>query len=82
MENSFYLIPETLNSDKVTEWEKMTNLNQEHNTVSLMNENEKEEESLADSMLCDSNSRLILGGFTRSNCAGKFLKSFNSSFVV
>ena len=66
--NTFHLAPETLDSNNVFDSEENANMNQE-NTVSVMDEDEKEE-SLADSMLCDSNSRLISSGFTRSNCTG------------
>ncbi|KAI9165073.1 hypothetical protein LWI28_007104 [Acer negundo] len=74
--NTFYLAPETLDSNNVFDWEKNAKLNQE-NTVSVMDEDEKEE-SLADSMLCDSNSRLISSGFTRSNCTDEYVLFVNA----
>lgn len=70
--------PETLITNKVFDWEKDVNLNQE-NKVSAMEENENEE-SLVDSMLCDSNSRLIPTGFTRSGCTGLSLLHLNILF--
>ncbi|KAK3211129.1 hypothetical protein Dsin_015835 [Dipteronia sinensis] len=74
--NTFHLAPETLDSNSVFDWEKNANLNQE-NTVSVMDEDEKEE-SLADSMLCDSNARLISSGFTRSNCTDEYVLFVNA----
>lgn len=72
MENSQFNtsleVPETLISDKAFDWEKDVNLNQE-NKASAMEEDQNKE-SFVDLMLCDSNSRLIPSGFTRSNCTG------------
>ncbi|KAK0603410.1 hypothetical protein LWI29_004680 [Acer saccharum] len=74
--NTFHLAPETLDSNNVFDSEENANMNQE-NTVSVMDEDEKEE-SLADSMLCDSNSRLISSGFTRSNCTDEYVLFVNA----
>ncbi|TXG60065.1 hypothetical protein EZV62_014638 [Acer yangbiense] len=74
--NAFHLAPETLDSNNVFDSEENANMNQE-NTVSVMDEDEKEE-SLADSMLCDSNSRLISSGFTRSNCTDEYVLFVNA----
>ncbi|KAK2656623.1 hypothetical protein Ddye_009675 [Dipteronia dyeriana] len=74
--NAFHQAPETLDSNNVFDWEKNANMNQE-NTVSVMDEDEKEE-TLADSMLCDSNSRLISSGFTRSNCTDEYVLFVNA----
>ncbi|KAL5755256.1 hypothetical protein ACOSP7_023476 [Xanthoceras sorbifolium] len=74
--NTCHLYAETLGSNNVFDWEKNANLNQE-NTVSVMDEDEKEE-SLADSMLCDSNSRLVPSGFTRSNCTDEYVVFVNA----
>lgn len=60
--------PEALSSNNLFDWEKNLILNQE-NKASAMDEDEKED-SLVDLMLCDSNSRLIATGLTRSSCSG------------
>ncbi|XVE83041.1 hypothetical protein DITRI_Ditri16bG0055000 [Diplodiscus trichospermus] len=39
---------------------------------------EDEEESLVDSMLCDSNSRIILSGFSKCNCADEIVVFINA----
>ena len=68
--NTFHQDPETLFSNPSAsrgfDWEKDGLLNQE-NKDSHMDE---DGESLVDSMICDSGSRLIPTGFKRSDCAG------------
>lgn len=67
--NTSQLIPENLIVDKGFDREKDVNLNKE-NRASAMEEEDGNEESFVDSMLCDSNSRLIPCGFIRSYCTG------------
>jgi kinesin family protein C2/C3 len=57
-ETSHYQDPETLVPDS-----SVFALNQ-------VQKDSSDDESLVDSMLCDSGSRLIATGFTRSNCTG------------
>lgn len=66
--NTVHQVPEALSSNNLFDWEKNLILNQE-NKASAMDEDENED-SLVDLMLCDSNSRLIPTGFTRSSCTG------------
>lgn len=49
------------------DWEKVEPLNQEPKCSAV---NDAGDESLVDSMLCDSGSRLIPYGFTKANCTG------------
>ncbi|KAJ4714582.1 Kinesin-like protein [Melia azedarach] len=80
MENSQFNtsleVPETLISDKAFDWEKDVNLNQE-NKASAMEEDQNKE-SFVYLMLCDSNSRLIPSGFTRSNCTDDLIMFVNA----
>ncbi|KAH9664283.1 kinesin-like protein KIN-14R [Citrus sinensis] len=75
--NTSQLIPENLIVDKGFDREKDVNLNQE-NRASAMEEEDGNEESFVDSMLCDSNSRLIPCGFIRSYCTGEFVLFVNA----
>ncbi|XP_062145480.1 kinesin-like protein KIN-14R [Alnus glutinosa] len=66
--NTFHQNPETLGPDssvsRAFDWEKVEPLNQEPEDSAM---NDEGDESLVDSMLCDSRSRLIPSGYTRSN---------------
>jgi kinesin family protein C2/C3 len=69
--NTFHQNPETLGPDssvsRAFDWEKVEPLNQEPEDSAM---NDEGDESLVDSMLCDSRSRLIPSGYTRSNSTG------------
>ncbi|OMO72976.1 hypothetical protein COLO4_27381 [Corchorus olitorius] len=60
----------------VFDWEKNDLALNQDNTSSAMDEGE--EESLVDSMLCDSNSRLIPSGFSKSNCTEGIMMFINA----
>lgn len=53
----------------VFEWEKDVKLDQENKDPPV---DEQDEDSLVDSMLCDSNSRLIPSGFTAPHPTGPY----------
>ncbi|KAJ9177490.1 hypothetical protein P3X46_012706 [Hevea brasiliensis] len=76
--NNLYQDPETLfpNSSvsRVFEWEKDVKLNEESKDSAI----DGDWDSLVDSMLCDSNSRLIPSGFARSNCADEIVMFVNA----
>lgn len=74
--NTFHKIPENLIIDKGFDGENDVNLNQE-NRASAMEE-DRNEESFVDSMLCDPNSRLIPCGFIRSYCTDEFVVFVNA----
>ncbi|GMI94118.1 MALECTIN DOMAIN KINESIN 2 [Hibiscus trionum] len=78
--NSFLQNPETLfhNSSipTVFDWEKGGMTSNQDNPSSAMDEGE--EESLVDSMLCDSNSRLIPSGFSKCNCTDEIVMFINA----
>ena len=69
--NTFHQHPETLGPDssvsRAFDWEKVEPLSQESKDSAM---NDESDESLVDSMLCDSRSRLIPSGFTKSNSTG------------
>ncbi|XWS29612.1 hypothetical protein CRYUN_Cryun24cG0044100 [Craigia yunnanensis] len=78
--NAFLQNPETLfpNSSipRGFEWEKnYLALNQDNSSSTI---DEDEEESLVDSMLCDSKSRLIPSGFSKSNCTDEIVMFINA----
>ncbi|XP_031285173.1 kinesin-like protein KIN-14R [Pistacia vera] len=74
--NTVHQDPEALSSNNLFDWEKILILNQE-NKASAMDEDENED-SLVDSMLCDSDSRLIPTGFTRSSCTDEVVMFVNA----
>ncbi|XVF59122.1 hypothetical protein PTKIN_Ptkin07bG0249900 [Pterospermum kingtungense] len=78
--NAFLQNPETLfpNSSipRVFDWEKGDLALNQDNPSSAMDEDE--EESLVDSMLCDSNSRLIPSGFSKCNSTDEILMFINA----
>ncbi|CAK7339648.1 unnamed protein product [Dovyalis caffra] len=59
---------------KVFEWEKDLNLDQESKDSGM----DEEGDSLVDSMLCDTNSRLVPSGFATSNCEDEVLMFVNA----
>lgn len=68
--NNFHQDPDSIfpssSVSRVFEWEKDVKLDQESKNSAM----DEHGDSLVDSMLCDSNSRLIPSGFARSNCTG------------
>jgi kinesin family protein C2/C3 len=69
--NTFHQHPGTLGPDssvsRAFDWEKVEPLSQDSKDSAM---NDEGDESLVDSMLCDSRSILIPSGFTKSNSTG------------
>ncbi|XP_022751140.1 kinesin-like protein KIN-14R isoform X1 [Durio zibethinus] len=80
--NAFLQNPETLfpnSSIPRVYWEKGDlALNQDNPSSAMDQDEEEEEESLDDSMLCDSNSRLIPSGFSKYNCTDEIVMFINA----
>lgn len=70
--DNLYQDPETLfpisSASKVFEWENDVKLDEERKDSAIGGD----WDDLVDSMICDSNSRLIPSGFARSNCTGQY----------
>lgn len=68
--------PEALNREManvsaVIDWDKeMSEIEKVEEVDATMKRDEEEAERLTDFMVCDSNARMVAGGFSRSDCAG------------
>ncbi|KAK6125845.1 hypothetical protein DH2020_040413 [Rehmannia glutinosa] len=72
--------PEPSVSSSGFDWEKAKNLNQETEVLAM--EEDENEESLADLMVCDSGSRLVPSGFTNPCCTEEIVLFVNAGAMT